>query len=215
MEQLKNVTISKAYKGKAGVNKFGPWQAWSVYLLNCEAKFDYFEKGGIVPCDGMVIDVLEYEIKQNGEYTNYDIKRLVPRNTGQAIPSAVPTVNVGSVRGSLGPVGPVGPVASKQEENKRLLMCTSYVKDIMVELIKKGDSLNSLDMLVEAVASGGLKLVEKLTVLPPEKREAEKAKEGTPPPGPPMPLAEPSGVALPALPVISAPASAVVDDISF
>ena len=209
MEQLKNVTISKAYKGKAGVNKFGPWQAWSVYIVGVEPKFDYFEKGGIIPYDGMVLDMLEYEIKQNGEYTNYDIKRLVPRDTGRAIPAAIPTVGAGPVQGSL---SPVGPVVSKQEENKRLLMCTSYVKDLMVELVKKETSnvdMNSLGVLIDEVASGGLRLVEKLTVLPPEKREAEKAKEGTPPP-----IALPNTV-VPVLPVISTPAPVLADDIPF
>jgi hypothetical protein len=82
----------------------------------------------------------------------------------------------------------------------------------MVELIKKQTSIvdvSSLTDLIDKVAKGGLKLVEKLTVLPPEKRETEKAKEGTPPP-----IALPNTVA-PALPVVSTPVPVLQDDIPF
>lgn len=217
MESLNNVTISKAYKGKSGVSKFGPWQAWSIYLVDCEAKFDYFEKGGIVPCDGMVVNTFEYEIKQNGEYTNYNIKKLVPRDMPVSTRSADGAL---PVPGHI-PAQQVVSIGSGAEESKRLLMCTSYVKDIMVELLKKETSkvdMNSLGVLIDEVAKGGLRLVEKLTVLPPEKREAEKAekaKKEVPLPVSPTVPAEPSGVAVPAKPVVSTPAPVTPDDVPF
>lgn len=212
MEQLKNVTISKAYKGKSGVSKFGPWQAWSVYIVDCEAKFDYFEKGGIVPCDGMTVDVLEYEIKQNGEYTNYDIKKLVPRDMPV---STRPAAGALPVPGHM-PAQRAVSVGSGAEESKRLLMCTSYVKDIIVELLKKQKleiDMDFLNTLVNAVAAGGIQMASRLTKS--EKKEAGGAKKEVPSPVSPVPPVEPSGTVAPAKPLMSTAAPVAPDDVPF
>jgi len=42
-----------------------------------EEKFGYFHsEGKAIPREGMLLEVLQYTTKQNGEYTNHDVKKL-------------------------------------------------------------------------------------------------------------------------------------------
>lgn len=165
MEKLTNVVVRDAYEGKRGVSKFGPWQAWNVYLQGYEEKFGYFEKDNIVPFAGMEIALLEYEVEQNGEYTNYTIKKMVP--TQLVVSGALPVPGSKPVSTSKPAVksGISGGLPSVNE-SKPVLMCTSYVKDIMVELIQVDDNLYrhaKISVIVDAIARGGKRLAKLLT----------------------------------------------------
>jgi hypothetical protein len=145
MEKLTNVVVESGTMGKSGVSQYGPWQAWTVYLQGSEVKFSYFERDNIVPFAGMQVALLEYEVEQKGEYTNYTIKKLVPVQLGDPasvpkIPQVLPMSNLvvrpnPVVRSSLPKPG-VSSGLSAAEKNKRFTMCTAYAKDIMVELIR-------------------------------------------------------------------------------
>lgn len=137
MEKLQNVVVRDVKMGKNGVNKRGPWQAWGIYLERCEVKFDYFEKGGIVPFAGMQIELLEYVVEQNGEYTNYQVKKLVPATLAgdSQLPVAAKAGGLAALPARPEQSGVSGGL-SAAEKNKRFTMCTAYAKDIMVELIR-------------------------------------------------------------------------------
>ena len=141
MEKLQNVVVRDVKMGKNGVNKHGPWQAWGIYLERCEVKFDYFEKGGIVPFAGMQIELLEYVVEQNGEYTNYQVKKLVPATLAgdSQLPVAAKASGLAAFAVRPEKSGISGGL-SAAEKNKRFTMCTAYAKDIMIELIGNPDN---------------------------------------------------------------------------
>ena len=81
IERLMNVTVTSAQKKTDGESKHGPWviydfkidepnweDIWFGYLTNPDK---------IIPAVGMKIDVIEYEIEEKGEYTNYKVKKLM------------------------------------------------------------------------------------------------------------------------------------------
>jgi hypothetical protein len=145
MEKLTNVVVESSTMGKSGVSQYGPWQAWTIYLQGSEVRFSYFERDNIVPFAGMQITLLEYEVEQKGEYTNYTIKKLVPVQLGDPasvpkVPQVLPMSNP-VVRSSLAKPS-VSSGLSAAEKNKRFTMCTAYAKDIIVELIRT-DGCNS------------------------------------------------------------------------
>ena len=75
MPALANVTISKVWEGKSGEGKYGPWTAYNFKVEGHDEKFGYFKSGSKpTPVEGMVLEVLQYETKQRGEYTNNDVK---------------------------------------------------------------------------------------------------------------------------------------------
>lgn len=77
MTALANVTISKVWQGKSGEGKYGPWQAYNFKVEGHDEKFGYFQSGSKpVPQEGMLLEVLQYETKQNGQYTNHDVKLM-------------------------------------------------------------------------------------------------------------------------------------------
>ena len=78
MQTLTNVEVGKVFKGKSGEGQYGPWQIHDVYLRDDKRKFSYFEKDGLIPEVGMIIQVLKFEVVQKGEYTNYTVKELTP-----------------------------------------------------------------------------------------------------------------------------------------
>lgn len=170
MEKLQSVIVRDAVMGKSGTSSYGPWQAWSVYLEGYEVKFSYFEKDGIIPFPGMQIALLEYTVEQSGEYTNYNVKKLVPVQLGESGKFPV----LGSKPVGLGKLPVRGGVVKSDisdglpsaSESKSVLMCASYVKDIMVELIQINDSpyrSAKMSEIVDVVARGGKRLAKLLT----------------------------------------------------
>lgn len=158
MEKMTNVVISNAERGKSGQASWGSWQAWSVYFVGVEPKFDYFEKDNIVPFTGMSVELVEYEVKQDGQYTNYKIKKMVPAKLTGPNPATVPA-NTGTSK-------PMIPVANRFEMDKRLTMCTSYAKDLMIQMLVSGDSSYrdaEFSTIIDLVAKGGRRLAEGLS----------------------------------------------------
>lgn len=173
MEKLVNVVVRDADMGKSGVSKYGPWQAWNVYLLGYEEKFGYFEKDNIVPFVGMEIALLEYAVEQNGDYTNYTIKKLVPAQL--TAPGTSPASDTKSVSAKPRVKPTHNPIAKpaisgglgSAEKSKRVTMCTSYAKDIMVAMLGAGGFRYKdagFGSIVDAVAKAGLMLAEKIEV---------------------------------------------------
>jgi len=78
MKQATNVTISKVYKGKSGINLRGPWQAYNLYFEGSTNKYSYFgNKNNPVPVVGLKLASIEYDVVQEGQYTNRNIKKMV------------------------------------------------------------------------------------------------------------------------------------------
>ena len=165
MEKMTNVIIERVEVGKSGESKWGKWQAYGIYFVGLEQRFDFFGKGNIVPFDGMTVNLVEYTVEQNGQYTNYKIKNLVPAkltDSGATGPQAAPAV-VTKV-----PILKVDP-------GKLLTMCTAYAKDIMVRLlVVNGDyQKDSFFDIIDLVAKGGRQLAEQISKPEEVKPEAE------------------------------------------
>lgn len=146
-DQLTDFRITKAYEGKSGEGKYGPWTIYNFYTDKTEKeRFSYFGgKGKIIPMDGMEIAYMEYETKQDGDYTNYDVKKLVPKEdkiTPEAIPNA---------KEDQGPI-PQTPI------NKSVSMYDAYMKDIAVAIITVGGNLETadLDSIAKRIGRAGL-----------------------------------------------------------
>jgi len=92
MEQLNNVQITKVFEGKSGEGKFGFWQAYNFYIDDPDwkdIKFSYFGGGKkTTPTEGMNLSLLEFEVSHKGEYTNYDVGKIIPITSK---PKPVPT----------------------------------------------------------------------------------------------------------------------------
>lgn len=81
MERLMDIVVKFAQKKKEGEGKYGPWV---IYDFKIDAPgwediyFGYLTNPDkIIPAVGMRIDVLEYEIEETGEYTNYKVQKLL------------------------------------------------------------------------------------------------------------------------------------------
>lgn len=168
MEKMNNVIIDRAERGKSGEESWGKWQAWSVWFVGLQPKFDYFERDNVVPFPGMQVDLVEYTVEQAGQYTNYKLKKLVPvQLAGPHVlpdpPVQVPMSGVVNIsKPDLKP-SPLAPVVTAYEREKRLTMCTSYAKDLMVQILLTGGyDGESFQGIIELVAKGGKLLAERL-----------------------------------------------------
>ena len=85
MPVLTNVTINKVWTGKAGEGQYGPWQAYNFKVEGHDEKFGYFQSGSKpTPREGMVLELLQYETKQNGDYINHNVKKMDVASGGAA-----------------------------------------------------------------------------------------------------------------------------------
>jgi hypothetical protein len=175
MEKMNNVIIDRVEKGKSGEAAWGKWQAWSIWFVGLQPKFDYFERDNVVPFPGMQVILAEYTMVQSGQYTNYKLKKLVPAQL--AGPHVLPDPPVQAPLGEVNVLKPdlkpssFAPIVTAYEMEKRLTMCTSYAKDLMVEVLHDGSYREkSFKAIIELVAEGGKllakKLGEKLDVVP-------------------------------------------------
>ena len=138
-DKLNGVTITKVFKGKSGEGKYGPWQGYNFYIDDPdwkEQKFSYLQSGKKpVPEEGMKVD-LEFETKQNGEYTNYDVKKLSAAGSGEK-PKPKPAgkaTSPGTGNGDNGKsaAGP-GPTSTNgHDKNSCWWFCLSYAKDVVI-----------------------------------------------------------------------------------
>ena len=170
-EILTNVAISKVYPGKSGENDYGKWWAYNFYVKDHDEKFSYFKKeDGVEPVQGMEIQLLEYEIGQRGEYTNYDVKRFTLQTTPQATPQTAPE-----------------PLQSTQKgkRDSSITMFISYAKDLMVSLMPSHAGYNQMDLedLGKIATSVGLQMYDQVNSVPETVTTAPKSDE--PPTGEP------------------------------
>ena len=199
MEKLTNVIVERVEVGKSGTSKYGPWQAYSIYFVGLEQKFDYFERNKIIPFEGMTCNMVQYEVVQSGEYTNYRVKNLVPAkltDSGAVAPQAAPAT-VAKI-----------PVL-KANSDKLLTMCTSYAKDIMVRLlVVNGDyQKDSFFDIIDLVAKGGRQLADQISKPEEVKPEAEPVAA--------VPEAKPDVAVPEAKPVVAAVAAPKNDYVPF
>ena len=154
METLTNVEVGKVFKGKSGEGQYGPWQIHDVYLRDDKRKFSYFEKDGLIPEVGMIIQVLKFEVVQKGEYTNYTVKELTPDPNWYSgkepeIPHQKPPSATGSTQGV--------------KRDSSITMFASYSKDLMVALINNGLYLEmDLEDIARIVAQTGVIMYDKV-----------------------------------------------------
>jgi hypothetical protein len=139
MQTITDKVIGKVYKGKSGESEYGPWQIWNFYLKGGKQKYSYFEKDGLIPQEGMKVVVMDYEVKQSGEFTNYNVKRLSiddghRTDAFQPIEKTAPKIYDSSINSDLGPVS----------------MYVSYYKDIVLGLLN-GVPLDTIPQHIDAV----------------------------------------------------------------
>jgi len=71
-----NKKIEKLFVKDGGTAQ-KPWTRYDIYLEGDERKFAFFGgKTKIIPVQGMNIAYMEFEVKQAGEYTNYNVTTL-------------------------------------------------------------------------------------------------------------------------------------------
>jgi len=145
VEQLTNVTIQRVYEGVSGTNtkpdgSSWDWTAYNFYLDGDgeNRKFGYFQSGNKpVPLPGMNITLLEYDISQDGEYTNHNVKKMtLAQGTEKTTPLAQATMG------------------AQTADKRELSMYVSYAKDI---LIARGGS-DSLEQDCIDAANAGLRM---------------------------------------------------------
>jgi hypothetical protein len=160
-ERLLNVEIQAVSKKTEGdqVGKNGETFHWILYNFTINDPdwkniwFSYFQTGKKpTPEKGMKIDLLEFEIDDTGQYTNYNVKKLiVPDNKPKPKPKPVPAKNNNS-----------------NGKDSPLWFCLSYAKDLQCELLKNRPKdileATTLDDIVREVVQAGqlmMRLVNK------------------------------------------------------
>jgi hypothetical protein len=88
---------------------------------------------------------MEFEIKQEGQYTNYNVKKLEidPASTPEAIPNA---------KEDLGAI-------PKPKNDREVSFYVAYAKDIAVAMLTNGGDLINLEAVCSQVAKAGVKLM--------------------------------------------------------
>jgi len=99
MERLMNGEIKFASKKKSGESESSDGSAyeWTLYNFTITDKewdgiwFSYFQSGKKpIPEKGLRFDMLEYEIEEKGEYTNYTVQKLLLPEGADPKPSPKP-----------------------------------------------------------------------------------------------------------------------------
>ena len=161
MAQITDKVISKVYEGKV---LEGKGQYFNFYLEGGKKKYGYFVgKGKVAPNEGMKIAVMEYETKQDGEYENNKVTKLVWMGADQ------PTVSAKSSTSNAG------------DKNSPIWFCLSYAKDLEVALIQAGksefDSLQQVGLHVASVAVDMLRFIQNPAELVPKDKPKDMIEE--------------------------------------
>jgi len=172
MLTLTNVTITKVDEGKSGKNKYGPWQAYSLWITDPDwekIRFSYMQSGDkIVPEKGMELDFLEFE--KEDKY--YNVKKIQPKGEK---PKPEPETTDKTEK-------PVPP-----RENPKS-MYYSYVKDVAVALINAGKSATQAEEWIMLIVNAGefiFEAAEKGAPKPKGKPEGAPKEKGKGKPGAP------------------------------
>lgn len=83
MSEIQNTEITKVYEGTTGDWGYGETTAYNFYLKGRKEKFCWWksENRPLLPTQGMSILLMEYEVEQKGEYTNYNVSKIVLHET--------------------------------------------------------------------------------------------------------------------------------------
>lgn len=163
MEHLLDATITQAYKAKKADGSFveGEDGAWRLYNFHTDKTGD--KKFGFmwsakkpIPCKGLKIKHLEYEVKIEGKYTNYNAKTIeVDPDTPPM--KAEPQTSKGSTK------------AMSPATNGHLSMYVSYAKDIAIEMIQEDNTLpGNFEAVCSRVAKAGVQLMNTALDVPEE-----------------------------------------------
>lgn len=142
MEHLLDVIITKVYEGKKGEGEYGPWQFYNIYFDKGDRKkFSYGWSGKKpVPKEGMKVKHIEYEISTDGEYTNYNIKKMEIDETPNLEQNNKDKLDYGLIS-----------------------MCVSYAKDLAIAFFQANPEMAKVDDFEEwgnRIAKVGLAMVE-------------------------------------------------------
>lgn len=147
-----DVEITKVYEGKSGEGEYGPWTAYNFYVKDDERKFSWFKSDSkpIMPVKGMQIKLMEYVVKQSGEYTNYNVSRIILH--GDAHKKAETRELVDNKKF----------VPQKSSRNSSLTMYISYAKDLLVALMIHCDYEKvGFNELVDMVVDEGVRMYDR------------------------------------------------------
>ena len=160
MEHLLNFTITEVFEAKKGdgslVEGKGDYGFWKLYTFYTDKtdkdKFGFmWDEKKPRPESGLKVKHMEYEIKVEGKYTNYNAKKLEvdPTSTPQAIPNA--REDMGLVPKSTNDRG---------INNREVSFYVAYAKDIAVEMIRDTNKLpDNFEAVCSRVAKAGVKLM--------------------------------------------------------
>lgn len=168
MHVLTNCTITNVEKGPSGASSYGVWQIHNIWINNEEQKYSYFEKDGYIPVVGTMLAVMEYEVQQKGDYTNFTVKKMtLAKPTAPPVVATAPAaVPVPAAQPALvaQPVQLIPVVKPEPVPTRELMMCVAYAKDIMIQQIVMDHALSNtnLETLMRMVGEAGLALLDQL-----------------------------------------------------
>ena len=148
---LTDVEISKVYEGKSGEGEFGKWTAYNFYIEGDERKFSWFKSDSkpTMPVQGMRIKLMEYAVKQSGEYTNYNVSRIVLQEKQPE---------------TIEPSGLKKHTPQKSGRDSSLTMYISYAKDLVCKMMELNpsafDSL-TVNQIADMTTETGMKMYDR------------------------------------------------------
>jgi len=167
MPELFNVEITKVQPGKTGESQYGPWKAYNFYISDPDwkdQKFGYFQSGKKPePLVGMFLNKLEFEVKQKGEYTNYEVSKFDIETSEKPLPQT--QIQGQAQTGEAKPKPESGkktetdkPLPESPSQDRYLSMYIAYAKDIAVAVLPFSKKLQKceLDEICRHIARGGL-----------------------------------------------------------
>lgn len=146
-ERLLDFIITKVYEGKSGKGKYGPWTAYNFYTDKTgKEKFSYFwGEGKTILVNDMRVAYMEYEVKQDGQYTNLNVKKL-------ELPEGTKSIAIPNEKEDMG-----SPNLPNPATNKDRGVYTSYANDLAIAILNSGGNLETadLDSMVLKIAKSG------------------------------------------------------------
>lgn len=165
MPELLNVEITRVQPGKTGSGQYGPWKAYNFYISDPDwkdQKFGYFQSGQKPePQVGMHLGKLEFEIKQKGEYTNYEVGKLEAASSEKPLPQTQTQTQTETAKPKLEPgqkKEEAKPLPEPPSQDRYLSMYMAYAKDLVVAMMPFSKKLQKceLDEVCRLIARGGL-----------------------------------------------------------
>jgi hypothetical protein len=167
-EFITNTKITEVNRIKSGESGYGPYTIWNFWVEGHKnLKLSYLQGEDMpAPVEGMVIKMLEYEIKKDGRFTNQKVVQFVPMgNRSKAAPEPLTDGEPDWVSEGL--------EEPKQEPNQEDLhvkpdssisFYVSYAKDLAVAMVETGQwTGKDLVEIADEVTETGIRMWEKVT----------------------------------------------------